>query len=655
MFSDESYTISRRKTEGIFYTPDFVTEYICRNTIIPFLSKTGTNNIQKLITEYQKNIQDLDEKLRSITVLDPACGSGVFLLKAIEILLEIKREIFNFKNLRGDCLTFDARVETKEISRNNIYGVDLNKESVDVTQLSIFQKYCQRDEKPVKSSRMIKPGNALIDDPAIAGDKAFNWEKEFLLILPRGKIDVIIGNPPWGAAFGDQELLFLKKRYKSVTTRTVNSFKMFIQRALELLNPHGAFGFILPNSLIEMPDYVDLRKLILNHSKTLKIIDLGDEVFQKVNTPSCIITFPHDKGDNLLLFKDMKSFPRNNLTTSELEKPPFTELSIDQLDDKLRFRGDELAFLRQNTVLLREKYYEIFGVKVYQTGKGISSTDPNSKQTPQDKANNVYLSSTKTDGHDDRFIDGINIDRFILLWRAGLKDSYINYGNHLAEPRNREIFQQKKVVVQQIVNQYISAAYVEDPYIVKNTCAVITERDPKYSLIFLLGLFESKLFMYIHLMQSANAVKKGYPKLNSDDIKRFPLPTIDENNQSLISELESNTQQLLEEGAVYKENLEDFTNYLLNHFKTDISKDYLKIHQFVRLGTEKFKDFLRKHHIDLSGPNFNNIMNFYARFEKFLSLVDEICEKNDIIIFKLYQIEADVVKKIGNCITSNLP
>jgi len=201
----------RRKKEGIFYTPDHITDYICRNTIIPYLSKSGkADNVTDLIGEYSwsNSIEELDEKLKSIKIVDPACGSGAFLNKATDILLEIHEAIFDIK--KGYITTTDMRVgkgkrrrtesiqhtdlgvyvfdhieKRREILLNNIYGVDLNEESVEITKLSLFLKVCRKNLKLPNLDKKIKCGNSLIDDLKYT-DKPFNWEKTFPEILIGG-------------------------------------------------------------------------------------------------------------------------------------------------------------------------------------------------------------------------------------------------------------------------------------------------------------------------------------------------------------------------------------------------------------------------------------------------------------------------------------
>ena len=171
----------RRKKDGIFYTPDYITDYICRNTIIPYLSKSGkVNTVEELIEEYPRSkIKELDLKVKEIKIVDPACGSGAFLNKAANVLLEIHeaiREKLYTKNTLDHV--WDPIEERREILLNNIYGVDLNEESVDITKLSLFLKVCRKGLILPNLEKNIKCGNSIIDDPDFT-DKPFNWEKEF--------------------------------------------------------------------------------------------------------------------------------------------------------------------------------------------------------------------------------------------------------------------------------------------------------------------------------------------------------------------------------------------------------------------------------------------------------------------------------------------
>ena len=235
----------RRKKDGIFYTPDYITDYICRNTIIPYLSKSGDiNDVDDLIKEYSwgSDMNQLDQKMKNIKILDPACGSGAFLNKATDILLEIHEAIYNFRtgskkstsmkvgkgnrrrtervqHLDLGAYVFDAMSKRREILLDNIFGVDLNSESVEITKLSLFLKVCEKGVPLPKLKNNIKCGNSLIEDPDFT-DKPFNWGEKFENVLNNGGFDIIIGNPPYfnvqtlGAK--STEVDYLKSNYSEI-------------------------------------------------------------------------------------------------------------------------------------------------------------------------------------------------------------------------------------------------------------------------------------------------------------------------------------------------------------------------------------------------------------------------------------------------------
>ncbi len=99
---------------------------------------------------------------------------------------------------------------TTDILEKNIYGADLNEESVEIAKLSLWLRTAQKGRKLNKLNNNIKCGNSLIDDPAVAGEKAFNWQNEFPEIFANGGFDVVIGNPPYGASFNDIEKEYCK-------------------------------------------------------------------------------------------------------------------------------------------------------------------------------------------------------------------------------------------------------------------------------------------------------------------------------------------------------------------------------------------------------------------------------------------------------------
>jgi len=271
--------VSKRKKEGVFYTPEYITEYICYNTIIPYLSKQNVTTIHELIKEYFDNIEELEHRIQEIKILDPACGSGAFLIKAVEILLEIDKEIQSIKPHTVEQATLEEFSQAKEITRiieQNIFGVDINEESVEITKLSLFLKMAAPNKKLTDLSKNIRVGNSLVNESSI-DVKAFNWNNEFKKILNDGGFDVVIGNPPYLRIQGlheshDHTTKFLEKNYVSATGR-YDYYVLFIERGSSFLKKNGYFGFITPHKFTSAEFGIGIRKYLSEKNLLHKFVN----------------------------------------------------------------------------------------------------------------------------------------------------------------------------------------------------------------------------------------------------------------------------------------------------------------------------------------------------------------------------------------------
>ena len=188
-------TKSKRKKDGVFYTPKYITKYIVDNTLGKLCSEKKSElklDIDIFIDDFQKTDGKLNEKgkdlferlntykswLLTVKVCDPACGSGAFLNQALSFFIEEHKFVDDLiaELTNSPLRLFDTDLQILE---NNIYGVDINEESVEIAKLSLWLRTAQPGRKLSNLSNNIKCGNSLIDDPAVAGDKAFNWGREF--------------------------------------------------------------------------------------------------------------------------------------------------------------------------------------------------------------------------------------------------------------------------------------------------------------------------------------------------------------------------------------------------------------------------------------------------------------------------------------------
>jgi hypothetical protein len=281
---------AHRKEMGIYYTPTYIVDYIVKNTV----------------KEYCKD--KTLEQISNIKILDPACGSGSFLIKAFDELVAIIKERIKRgeKTKLFDELTPDGELllgQKIQIACRNIYGVDLDSKAVEIAQLSILLKLLENEGKDHKGGKLlptilnIKCGNSLIDDPAIAGDKAFKWEEQFDYVFKEGGFDVIVGNPPYiqMQKVKPTEKHFIEKAFPEVSESQNDLWYYFAYRSITLLKNLGRLGFITSRYFLEAAHAKKLRKIILGNTKIKQIVDFkGLNVFEGIGTHTTIFILEKD-------------------------------------------------------------------------------------------------------------------------------------------------------------------------------------------------------------------------------------------------------------------------------------------------------------------------------------------------------------------------
>lgn len=265
----ENSTKEIRKKAGIFYTPKYIVHFIIEQTIKRILEE----NINK-VTE--------------IKILDPACGSGTFLSSAYDILYDTYVEynkIIKAKSetdLKEDVWKYFEKMEdykrefNTRILTNNLFGVDLNPESIEITKMSLWFKTIQQNISLDKLENNIKCGNSLIENINFS-DNPFKWKEEFGNIY-NGRdnqgFDIILGNPPYGAKLSAKEKRYFDKNYE-LSKIIKNSAILFIEKSFNLLKDGGILGLVLPKSLTFSQRWQLTRNYLLKNSQILEIVDVG--------------------------------------------------------------------------------------------------------------------------------------------------------------------------------------------------------------------------------------------------------------------------------------------------------------------------------------------------------------------------------------------
>lgn len=212
------------------------------------------------------------------------------------------------------------------ILENNLFGVDLNEESVEIAKLSLWLRTAQPHRKLNDLSNNIKCGNSLIDDPAVAGDKAFNWQHEFPHIFNKGGFDVVIGNPPYLRVQGINEhhnidTKYFQKSYQSARGR-YDLYILFIEQSLKITNKTGKISFILPHNFINGKLGIAIRELLTMCNAVEEIVHFGSfKVFHDASTYTCILTLSSD--NKIIRYKSIN--PANLFNDTKFEYIEYNE------------------------------------------------------------------------------------------------------------------------------------------------------------------------------------------------------------------------------------------------------------------------------------------------------------------------------------------
>lgn len=643
--------ISKRKKDGVFYTPRYITKYIVDNTLGTLCTqkKAELNIIDEEFAPQKRkaNTQQLLQKLETyrawllqLTICDPGCGSGAFLNQALEFLIEEHRYIDELKSkLFGDLMLL-SDVENS-ILENNLFGVDINEEATEIAKLSLWLRTAKKGRKLNSLNHNIKCGNSLIDDPKVAGEKAFKWEEEFPEVFAKGGFDVVIGNPPYGAEVNQVEKEYFGVNYKT-TQYNYDTYKFFFEIALhKFLKPYGVLGFITPNTFLVLENGLILRKFLFEENQAVILVETLD-AFSDAVVETTIGIFVKRKpcpNDLILVLTKLKS--QRNLLIENYKISSF-KLS-DVLDSEkliFNYRASQKEFDFRNKIFDQSfplsDYAKITtGVKPYQVGKGIPA------QTREIVNVKPFTSNLKLDDTWFPIIRGTQVLKYNLLF----DNEYIKYGPWLAEARNFHLFQGEKLFIRR-TDDKLFVAYEENNTVSINSAHVMKLKESKsIDYKYMLSVLNSKLLTWIFRFENFHMVDKPLAEVKVVFVERLPI-LLPSNQLPFITKADI----MLSKNKELHQLKQQFLQLLQNKYENiTFSK---KLQNWPELSFNEFLKEITKQKIKLTLPDQAEWMHYFEDEKKKAKNLMDILSKTDkeidFMVYSLYRLIEEEIAMVEN-------
>ena len=670
----ENNNVGKRKKDGVFYTPEYITKYIVENTIGKLCEEkreelkindeefspeksVRSGDDKKTVATKQKITAELDERLENyrkwlldLKILDPACGSGAFLNAALQ-QLKIEHTLIDYywSNIHAGELNFTEIENT--ILENNLYGVDINEESVEIAKLSLWLHTAKKNRKLTTLNGKIKCGNSLIDDPTVAGEKAFNWEEEFPEVFAKGGFDVVIGNPPYVRADSEGNNLKFREYMTSCGKWTTLGGKWdlyipFLELSIKVSKKNGVCSLIIPDAYCHA-EYSKKSIDFMTQNKYLYMIDYFPdiEVFENVGVKSVIVSFDKSKTN---LFKQ-----RIHLTISS-----YSEKVSESYPQSFRIDSKQSLMSKlKEAVTLNNICYVSVGI--------VGNSDE--KYYKGEFEVSELLSNLKDDIHSKLYYEGKNIGKWYLQEKR-----FIEYGTERSPAKWRrkgftELFEgSPKIVTMRSPgkcprsfldkeNGYFNESAIGFKFwnnlkgIENNSLAKSYESDEQrssfeelsanYSYSFILAILNSSLVQY-----ELNSNRRSNIHVYPEDWKVLPIPDLTDSQFSTInSQLTSLADKMLTLNETLQKKSTNFLKVVKQTFA--LEKISTKLETFYNLDFDGFMKELKQ---KLTPKTKLEWLEVFEETKKSLQEIQTQIAATDkeinALVYKLYDLSEEEIK-----------
>ncbi|MBF2052237.1 MAG: Eco57I restriction-modification methylase domain-containing protein [Candidatus Sericytochromatia bacterium] len=683
----------KRKKDGIFYTPQTITRYLVEQSVggwlqrrrealgeaqLPELQPADYESIQlqkgklkanKAVLKHIAFWEQYREVLAQIRVLDPACGSGAFLNQVFDYLYaegqSVNEHLAQLKLGQRELFDLD-----RQILSQNLFGVDLNPESVALNRLSLWLKTASNHKSLTSLDKNIRVGNSLISDPAFAGAQAFDWQTAFAEIMAEGGFDVVVGNPPYVR----QELFSAAKPYLeahyAVYHGMADLYVYFFERGLTLLKPGGQFGFIVSNKFLRAGYGRSLTHWLQSHYTVQEVIDFGDlQIFEGATTYPCIITLSN-------------TAPAAQQTVRTLLLPDLA--AVQQLDQAMARSGSTLQLSPDSTAWLIADS-DVQGL--------LSKAQQGAVPLGEWNQNQIYY-GIKTGFNDAFVIDGATRqaliaqdprsaelikpylvgrqlsrygfepqDKWLIFTRRGIDiDAYPAIKAHLSQWRERlepgtgrkagtykwfeiqdnvayyPVFEQPKIIYSEIASR--GQFFLDTEGFYCDTTVYMLASDSAY----LLAVFNSRLFSFL-FAQVSSEIRGGFLRWKKQYMKDMPIQIPTPEQEAALGQLALENQALHQRQHQVRTRALAFMQQELS-----LAKITQKLNRLELLSWADFAAELRKQKIALSLSQKEEWQDWHQQKQQtLLALQQEITALDariDAQVYALYGLNEAEIKQI---------
>jgi len=462
---EQHITREERKQLGQFYTPDFVVNYILDNTLDVVLK---------------------EKPVQKIKILDPACGSGGFLMKAYD-RLRTKYEQDGWAD----------EVIHNEILKNNLYGIDINPFATQLTVMNLLLKDLEHptgDINVIEGDALEKLENSFDleiyqKESPLKNVTGTNKKLSQVKLLRNVPFHIVVANPPYITVWGidNKTKKYLQKNYQCATGR-FNTFTIFLERAIDLIPAGGRVGFVVPEGLLTHVEYQPIREYILAYSKILKIATMPRDTFTASVDVIVIIlqkeNDPKKRRDNQVQ------------VTLHGDSSSITQVPTYNINQDLFLSNQYRMFFIFLTPDLQPVYKKVHSQtiplgKLLEAQQGIIYSG---------LAKSKVFANSKLGKDYERILDGRDIARYQINYSLKAENRYLKYGKHLHRPREERLFLAPEKLLLQRKSLKLVATYDDEQFYGLNTLYILVPRQTEYkvTLKYLLALLNSSLMNWVY-------------------------------------------------------------------------------------------------------------------------------------------------------------